>query len=132
MTPTTIMMFLAVAIFVVSYAFIISERFNKTTVALVGAGLMILLFGFMAFSGYSVFFYKQPPPVNPTVKTAIDSPKTIDSNKIFIEYAAKRRRERRRQTDSATQKAINDLNTQKDGTKPDSSATDTTNKPGNN
>jgi Na+/H+ antiporter NhaD/arsenite permease-like protein len=43
MTPTTIMMCLAVAIFVVSYAFIISERFNKTTVALVGAGLMILL-----------------------------------------------------------------------------------------
>src|ERR1700743_65296 len=43
MTTTTIMMYLAVAIFVVSYAFIISERFNKTTVALVGAGLMILL-----------------------------------------------------------------------------------------
>ena len=40
---TTIMMYLAVAIFVASYAFIISERFNKTTVALVGAGLMILL-----------------------------------------------------------------------------------------
>ena len=37
------MMYLAVAIFVVSYAFIISERFNKTTVALVGAGLMIIL-----------------------------------------------------------------------------------------
>ena len=29
--------------FVISYAFIISERFNKTTVALVGAGLMIVL-----------------------------------------------------------------------------------------
>src|SRR6201992_3781160 len=43
MTTTTIMMYLAVAIFVVSYAFIISERFSKTTVALVGAGLMILL-----------------------------------------------------------------------------------------
>src|SRR6201992_35791 len=43
MTPATIMMYLAVAIFVLSYAFIISERFNETTVALVGAGLMILL-----------------------------------------------------------------------------------------
>ncbi|MGA9490242.1 MAG: ArsB/NhaD family transporter [Mycobacterium sp.] len=43
MTPTTIMMYLAVTIFVVSYAFIISERFNKTTVALVGAGMMIIL-----------------------------------------------------------------------------------------
>src|ERR1700744_1833541 len=43
MTATTMMMYLAVAIFVASYAFIISERFNKTTVALVGAGLMILL-----------------------------------------------------------------------------------------
>ena len=43
MTPTTIMMWLAVAIFITAYAFIISERFGKTTVALVGAGLMILL-----------------------------------------------------------------------------------------
>jgi Na+/H+ antiporter NhaD/arsenite permease-like protein len=43
MTATTIMMVIAVAIFVVSYAFIISERFGKTTVALVGAGLMIIL-----------------------------------------------------------------------------------------
>ena len=29
--------------FVLAYAFIISERFSKTTVALVGAGLMIIL-----------------------------------------------------------------------------------------
>src|ERR1700753_2299790 len=43
MTTTTIMMYLAVAIFVVSYVIIISERFNKNTGALVGAGLMILL-----------------------------------------------------------------------------------------
>ena len=32
------MMYYAIAVFVVAYAFIISERFNKTTVALVGAG----------------------------------------------------------------------------------------------
>jgi Na+/H+ antiporter NhaD/arsenite permease-like protein len=37
------MMYYAVTVFVVAYAFIISEHFNKTTVALVGAGLMILL-----------------------------------------------------------------------------------------
>ena len=43
MTTTTIMMYLAVAIFIASYAFIISERFDKTRVALIGAGLMILL-----------------------------------------------------------------------------------------
>ncbi|HEY1840856.1 MAG TPA: ArsB/NhaD family transporter [Mycobacterium sp.] len=43
MTATTIQMYFAVAVFVISYAFIISERFNKTTVALVGAGLMIIL-----------------------------------------------------------------------------------------
>ena len=43
MTATTIQMYFAVAVFVISYAFIISERFNKTTVALVGAGLMIVL-----------------------------------------------------------------------------------------
>jgi Na+/H+ antiporter NhaD/arsenite permease-like protein len=36
-------MYFAVAVFVISYGFIISERFNKTTVALVGAGLMIIL-----------------------------------------------------------------------------------------
>jgi Na+/H+ antiporter NhaD/arsenite permease-like protein len=40
MTP---MMYYAVTVFVVAYAFIISERFNKTTVALVGAGLMVFL-----------------------------------------------------------------------------------------
>ena len=37
------MMYYAIAVFVVAYAFIISERFNKTTVALVGAGLMVCL-----------------------------------------------------------------------------------------
>ncbi|MBS4730029.1 ArsB/NhaD family transporter [Mycobacterium sp. SM1] len=37
------MMLYAAAVFVVAYALIISERFNKTTVALVGAGLMVLL-----------------------------------------------------------------------------------------
>ncbi len=43
MTASTIQMCFAVAVFVIAYAFIISERFNKTTVALVGAGLMIVL-----------------------------------------------------------------------------------------
>ena len=37
------MMYYAIAVFVLAYAFIISERFNKTTVALVGAGLMVFL-----------------------------------------------------------------------------------------
>jgi Na+/H+ antiporter NhaD/arsenite permease-like protein len=37
------MMLIAVAVFVVAYAFIISDRVNKTMVALVGAGLMVLL-----------------------------------------------------------------------------------------
>jgi Na+/H+ antiporter NhaD/arsenite permease-like protein len=37
------MMYYAIAVFVIAYALIISERFNKTTVALVGAGLMICL-----------------------------------------------------------------------------------------
>src|SRR6202008_1102972 len=40
MTP---MMYYAITVFVVAYAFIISERFNKTKVALVGAGLMVCL-----------------------------------------------------------------------------------------
>src|ERR1700756_6055787 len=40
MTPT---MYYAVTVFVVAYAFIISERFNQTKAALVGAGLMICL-----------------------------------------------------------------------------------------
>ena len=43
MTATTIQMAFAVAVFIIAYGFIISERFNKTTVALVGAGLMIVL-----------------------------------------------------------------------------------------
>jgi Na+/H+ antiporter NhaD/arsenite permease-like protein len=37
------MMYYAIAVFVVAYAFIISERFNQTKVALVGAGLMVCL-----------------------------------------------------------------------------------------
>jgi Na+/H+ antiporter NhaD/arsenite permease-like protein len=37
------MMYYAIAVFVVASAFIISERFNQTKVALVGAGLMICL-----------------------------------------------------------------------------------------
>jgi Na+/H+ antiporter NhaD/arsenite permease-like protein len=37
------MMYYAITVFVVAYVFIISERFNKTTVALVGAGLMVCL-----------------------------------------------------------------------------------------
>jgi Na+/H+ antiporter NhaD/arsenite permease-like protein len=36
-------MYYAITVFVVAYAFIISERFNKTTVALIGAGLMVCL-----------------------------------------------------------------------------------------
>ena len=37
------MMYYAITVFVVAYAFIISERFNQTKVALVGAGLMTCL-----------------------------------------------------------------------------------------
>jgi Na+/H+ antiporter NhaD/arsenite permease-like protein len=37
------MMYYAITVFVTAYALIISERFNKTTVALVGAGLMVCL-----------------------------------------------------------------------------------------
>ncbi|UQX10120.1 SLC13 family permease [Candidatus Mycobacterium methanotrophicum] len=37
------MTYFAIAVFVIAYACIISERFNNATVALVGAGLMILL-----------------------------------------------------------------------------------------
>jgi Na+/H+ antiporter NhaD/arsenite permease-like protein len=37
------MMYYAITVFVVAYALIISERFNKTRVALVGAGLVVLL-----------------------------------------------------------------------------------------
>ena len=37
------MTYFAIAVFIAAYACIISERFNNTTVALVGAGLMILL-----------------------------------------------------------------------------------------
>jgi Na+/H+ antiporter NhaD/arsenite permease-like protein len=37
------MTYYAIAVFVVAYACIISERFNKTTIALIGAGLMVCL-----------------------------------------------------------------------------------------
>jgi len=37
------MMYYAITVFVLAYAFIISERFNKTAVALVGAALMVFL-----------------------------------------------------------------------------------------
>jgi Na+/H+ antiporter NhaD/arsenite permease-like protein len=43
MNATEIQMYIATAVFILSYGFIISERFGKTTVALVGAGLMIIL-----------------------------------------------------------------------------------------
>src|SRR6202012_5822834 len=39
----TATMYYAITVFVLAYAFIISERFNKTKVALVGAGLMVCL-----------------------------------------------------------------------------------------
>jgi Na+/H+ antiporter NhaD/arsenite permease-like protein len=37
------MMYYAIAVFAIAYAVIISERFNKTKVALIGAGLMVCL-----------------------------------------------------------------------------------------
>ncbi len=37
------MMYYAIAVFVVAYGFIVSERFNKTTVALIGAAMVVLL-----------------------------------------------------------------------------------------
>jgi Na+/H+ antiporter NhaD/arsenite permease-like protein len=37
------MMYYAIAVFVIAYGLIITERFNKTSVALVGAGLMVCL-----------------------------------------------------------------------------------------
>jgi Na+/H+ antiporter NhaD/arsenite permease-like protein len=37
------MMYYAITVFMVTYALIVSERFNKTKVALVGAGLVVLL-----------------------------------------------------------------------------------------
>ena len=37
------MMYYAIAVFVIAYVLIITERFNQTTVALVGAGLMVVL-----------------------------------------------------------------------------------------
>jgi len=43
MSATEIQMYIATAVFILAYGFIISERFGKTTVALVGAGLMIIL-----------------------------------------------------------------------------------------
>jgi Na+/H+ antiporter NhaD/arsenite permease-like protein len=43
MNATEIQMYIATAVFILAYGFIISERFGKTTVALVGAGLMVVL-----------------------------------------------------------------------------------------
>ncbi len=40
---SALMTYFAIVVFIAAYAAIISERFNNTTVALVGAGLMILL-----------------------------------------------------------------------------------------
>lgn len=37
------MMYYAIAVFVIAYGFIVSERVNKTTVALIGAALVVLL-----------------------------------------------------------------------------------------
>ncbi|MGC2655659.1 MAG: hypothetical protein WA317_19125, partial [Mycobacterium sp.] len=37
------MTYYAVTVFVAAYAFIVSERFNNAKVALVGAGLMVVL-----------------------------------------------------------------------------------------
>jgi Na+/H+ antiporter NhaD/arsenite permease-like protein len=43
MNAAEIQMYIATAVFILAYGFIISERFSKTTVALVGAGLMVIL-----------------------------------------------------------------------------------------
>jgi serine/threonine-protein kinase len=88
-------------------------------------GFMVLLFVFMGLAGYSLFS-KSTIPVNPVAKTVVDTPKTIDTAQLAEDYYARKRREKQKITDSATQNAIkNSMNPQ---TNPDSTAADTSNK----
>jgi len=100
------------------------------------AGLMILLLGFIVFTGYSLFLKHPFSPAITAGKTVVDTPLSFDTSKVVAEYEARRRRERRRKTDSAILKGINDpanSQNQNDAIKPDSVVSDTTNKqPDNN
>jgi serine/threonine protein kinase len=101
------------------------------------AGLMVLLLGFMVFTGYTLFYKPAPSPVSPVTKTVVDSVKPSDTNNVEAENAYRRRIQKQRKEDSLTQKTINDAinkQNQKDVTSPDSTAAvaDTSNKPSNN
>jgi serine/threonine protein kinase len=94
-------------------------------------GLMFLLLGFMAFTAYSLFNKPAPAIIPVTKKNAVDTPKTIDSSKIYTEYAAKRHREYQAKRDSATLNAIKNaqaLQKQKDLGGADSTSIDSVKK----
>jgi serine/threonine protein kinase len=96
------------------------------------AGLMILLLGFMVFTGYSLF-YKPAGLVNPVTKTAVDTLNKIDSSNIAAEYDARRHRQKQRKADSVTQSIIKEAQNQQNAASPaDSTAADTVKKPDNN
>jgi serine/threonine-protein kinase len=89
------------------------------------AGLMVLLLGFMAFSGYSLFHSSHPgnlfaAPIHDTIRV----PDTSNNNAEYEHTEHKRKKE---QTDSTTQGAINDIiNAEKaKHVNPDSTTTDT-------
>lgn len=97
------------------------------------AGLMILLLGFMVYSGYSLF--NKPKPQIQTV-TKVIAPDTARINDSIRQAEADRKaayRKKREATDSATRSAINDAmkNQSTDTTKADKTDT-TTNNPNNN
>jgi len=94
--------------------------------------LMLLLLGFMAFTAYSLI-YKPAPPVNPISQSEVDTTKQVDTSSLMAENRYLKRKLKRLQTDSATQKAINDaVNGQQNTVKRDSTTVDTANKPNNN
>ncbi|MDR3696104.1 serine/threonine-protein kinase [Mucilaginibacter sp.] len=96
-------------------------------------GFMVLLFVFMALAGYSLFS-KSAVPVNQAAKTVVDTPKTIDTAQLAEDYYARKHREKQKLVDSTTLNAIKEgMNpqTHKDGSNPDSTAADTTNKQNN-
>ncbi len=101
------------------------------------AGLMILLLGFMAYSGYSLFH--KPTLEIKTVTKVLPTDTIPNTNSNLDEEKQKKiaERERRRQADSAARSAINDVvskEKEKNANGADSTAVDTsagTNQPNN-
>jgi serine/threonine-protein kinase len=92
------------------------------------AGLMVLLLGFMIFTGYSLF-YKPAQAATPVTKALVDTTAQKDTDNVKPDNYYKRRKANQAAADSATQKIIDDAKNKEKNSQPDSTVTDTSKNP---